>query len=49
MAGLRSAGITKCHIHVFKDDRFGEEFWIPTGWDRRERIDLYSYYLYSVR
>jgi hypothetical protein len=27
---------------VFRDNRFGELFWTPTGWKFREKVSLYS-------
>ena len=39
---LRLAGILKCHALVFRDNRFGELFWTPAGWDLREKVSLYS-------
>ena len=42
LSGLRNAGIIKCHALVFRDNRFGELFWKPTGWDFREKVALYS-------
>ena len=39
---LRGAGIIRCHALVFRDNRFGELFWTPTGWDLRDKVALYS-------
>ncbi len=35
---LREAGIDKCHLFVFRENRPAIEFWQKTGW--RERIEL---------
>ena len=42
LSRLREAGIIKCHALVFRDNRFGELFWTPIGWDLREKVSLYS-------
>jgi ribosomal protein S18 acetylase RimI-like enzyme len=42
LSRLREAGILKCHALVFRDNRFGELFWTPAGWDRRDLVCLYS-------
>ena len=39
---LREAGIIKCHALVFRDNRYGQLFWTPAGWDFREKVSLYS-------
>jgi hypothetical protein len=43
--GLRTAGIVKCHIFVFRANRFGELFWSPTGWQRRDDVQMFSHFL----
>jgi len=45
LSGLRRAGIEKCHIFVFRANRFGELFWSPTGWQRRDDVDMFSKFL----
>ncbi|MBW2241244.1 MAG: GNAT family N-acetyltransferase [Deltaproteobacteria bacterium] len=42
LSRLGETGIIKCHALVFRDNRFGELFWAPTGWDFREKVSLYS-------
>ena len=42
LSRLREAGIIKCHALVFRENRFGELFWTPTGWDLRQKVSLYS-------
>lgn len=39
---LKSAGIDKCHIFVFRDNEPGNAFWSATGWTRRNDILVYS-------
>jgi putative acetyltransferase len=45
LSALRGAGIEKCHIFVFRANRFGELFWSPTGWQRRDDIQMFSRFL----
>jgi ribosomal protein S18 acetylase RimI-like enzyme len=45
LSGLREAGIGKCHIFVFRSNQFGELFWGPTGWQRRDDVQMYSHFL----
>jgi ribosomal protein S18 acetylase RimI-like enzyme len=45
LSGLRRAGIRKCHVFVFRDNRFGELFWGPTGWERRDDVQMFSHFL----
>ena len=42
---LQWAGIGKCHIFVFRSNRFGELFWSPTGWERRDDVQMFSHFL----
>ncbi len=39
---LRVAGIGKCHAFVFYRNPFGDRFWRPLGWQRRNDILVYS-------
>jgi predicted acetyltransferase/predicted GNAT family acetyltransferase len=39
---LKLAGIGKCHLFVFADNRPGQDFWCATGWTRRGDICVYS-------
>jgi ribosomal protein S18 acetylase RimI-like enzyme len=45
LAQLRQAGILKCHIFVLGTNQFGELFWAPTGWQRRDDLQMYSRFL----
>mgnify|MGYP001822589724 FL=1 len=45
LSGLRRAGIGKCHVFVFRSNRFGELFWGPTGWERRDDVQMFSHFL----
>lgn len=45
LSGLRRAGIGKCHVFVFRSNRFGELFWRPTGWERRDDVQMFSQFL----
>lgn len=39
---LKSAGIEKCHLFVFKENREGAGFWEAIGWGKRDDLALYS-------
>ena len=41
-AGLRQAGIAKCHIFVLRGNPTGLSFWTHLGWAAREDIGLVS-------
>lgn len=43
VAGLRRAGIAKCHIFVVNDNVEGIGFWARIGWERRRDIQLMSF------
>ena len=43
LAGLKSAGIQKCHIMVFATNQAGLAFWQSFGWKARPEIELLSY------
>jgi putative acetyltransferase len=45
LSELRLAGIGKCHVFVFRSNRFGELFWGPTGWERRDDVQMFSRFL----
>ena len=45
LSGLRRDGIRKCHVFVFRSNRFGELFWGPTGWERRDDVQMFSHFL----
>lgn len=45
LSALRRAGIGKCHVFVFRSNRFGELFWGPTGWERRDDVQMFSQFL----
>jgi N-acetylglutamate synthase len=38
LAGLKAAGIDKCHLFVFRDNQAGRDFWAHKQW--KERSDL---------
>jgi putative acetyltransferase len=42
LEALSKAGIHKCHAFVFRDNPYGELFWQPAGWQRRDELFLYS-------
>jgi ribosomal protein S18 acetylase RimI-like enzyme len=42
IAGLRRAGIEKCHLFVFRGNENAVSFWRETGWTEREDIATFS-------
>jgi ribosomal protein S18 acetylase RimI-like enzyme len=42
LGSLRSAGILKCHVMVFRTNQEGREFWRHMGWPLRKDIDVHS-------
>jgi putative acetyltransferase len=42
LSGLRSIGIEKCHIVVFKRNQAGRRFWTNVGWVERTELSLMS-------
>jgi len=42
LAGLKTAGIEKCHIMVFANNQEGLAFWEKMGWKLRDDISLLS-------
>ena len=42
VAALRAQGITKCHAHVYRENRYGLLFWERQGWRVRDELNLYS-------
>jgi ribosomal protein S18 acetylase RimI-like enzyme len=42
LASLRKAGIRKCHLFVFADNKLGNSFWGYSGWTKRDDIFVYS-------
>jgi hypothetical protein len=44
MQALRSAGIQKCHIFVFKENDMGKVFWRKVGWFDRPELEVLSAY-----
>ena len=42
LAALGSAGIEKCHLFVFSNNRAGQKFWKSTGWQWREELQIMS-------
>mgnify|MGYP001764372203 CR=1 FL=1 len=45
LAGLREAGVQKCHIFVFTDNLSGLAFWQDTGWVMRPELSILSHNL----
>jgi ribosomal protein S18 acetylase RimI-like enzyme len=43
LVGLKSLGIQKCHIMVYRNNESGKAFWQRLGWKLRSDIDLLSY------
>ena len=39
---LKQENIQKCHLFVMKDNELGKEFWVKTGWEKREDIRTFS-------
>jgi putative acetyltransferase len=44
LEGLRAAGIGKCHIFVFAENRHARAFWHAQGWEKRDELVLMSAY-----
>ncbi|WP_126310557.1 GNAT family N-acetyltransferase [Methylomusa anaerophila] len=42
MAKLREAGITKCHVFIFKDNETGKAFWTHNSWAVRQDLTIAS-------
>jgi len=42
IAALQDAGIQKCHIFIFNDNRKGIDFWNAVGWTFRSDISMVS-------
>jgi ribosomal protein S18 acetylase RimI-like enzyme len=42
---LKSKGIVKCHIAVYKDNQQGKDIWEKVGFKLREDLDMMSYNL----
>lgn len=40
--GLQQAGIERCHIHVYAENKAGLAFWQKTGWFLRPELALLS-------
>jgi len=40
--GLHEAGIRKCHVLVFSDNRSAQSFWSASGWLQRANISIFS-------
>jgi putative acetyltransferase len=39
---LGKAGITRCHIFVYRENRSGKVFWEQTGWFERNDLEIMS-------
>ena len=42
LAGLKSVGIGKCNIFLYKDNASGRRFWEKTGWQQPENLTILS-------
>ena len=42
LAALRSAGIIKCHLFVFRSNTKAADFWAGSGWMERSDLFLFS-------
>lgn len=42
LAGMRAAGIQRCHIFVFQDNQDARRFWESIGWFKRGDLVLMS-------
>ena len=42
MEALGKAGITRCHIFVYRENKSGKAFWEETGWFERNDLDIMS-------
>lgn len=42
MDALRKAGITRCHIFVYRENKAGKIFWEQTGWFERNDLAIMS-------
>lgn len=42
LRGLRSAGIQKCHLMVFRDNTRAQAFWLAVGAEERVSLGLFS-------
>ena len=40
---LRSAGLPKCHIFLYRSNQSGREFWQKIGWSQRSDLDVVSF------
>lgn len=42
LTAMRSAGVLKCHVMVFRTNRAGREFWSSVGFHLRDDLDVCS-------
>jgi N-acetylglutamate synthase len=42
MNALEKAGITRCHIFVYRENKTGKIFWEQTGWFERNDLQIMS-------
>jgi len=42
LSGMRSQGLTRCHLFVFGENENGLAFWKSQGWFLREELELMS-------
>jgi N-acetylglutamate synthase len=43
MAAQEKAGITRCHIFVYRENKSGKIFWEQTGWFERNDLQIMSH------
>ncbi|HWR40805.1 MAG TPA: GNAT family N-acetyltransferase [Patescibacteria group bacterium] len=43
LASLAPAGIAKCHLFIFRDNREGIAYWTHNGWSLRDHLHIASY------
>ena len=42
LEGLRSDGVFKCHLFVFRENATALEFWEGVGWTERVELTMFS-------
>ena len=42
LSALSQAGIDKCHLFVFNNNKVGQRFWQGSGWTERVELIVYS-------
>jgi putative acetyltransferase len=44
LISLKAAGIGKCHLFAFQDNLPAQQFWLNTGWIRRDDLSMWSHF-----